>query len=398
MESIEQDEGRLITKRVIRLVYLAVITVGSGLLMGVCHRFAFEKELSLLFADVLFAALLVFYMEMDRLHRGKKPDTSEDFGRICLYFTVSIAVSLVLSFLPAYTSPVLAIGFLLTVALNREQALLLSVFLDAQLALVAHSSVEVLTCYLLLTILGTILVDMYGSWEYRRGTEALILLLSMAIPALFSYIELGMPKLLTFGLTILDGAVSVLAIHFLYEPLHFRQAKHDEISLDTIVDKNFHLVVEIKKYSQADYNHAIRVSRIAAHCAACIKANAKVAAVGGFYYRLGKLGGEPFIDSGVRLAENNCFPLEIISILSEYNGEQAPISTIESAIVHMTDALVKKFELLDRNTLSNSWNRDMVIYQTLNELSSSGIYDESGLTMNRYLKIREFLAKEETLL
>ena len=40
----------------------------------------------------------------------------------------------------------------------------------------------------------------------------------------------------------------------------------------------------------------------------------------------------------------------------------------------------------------------MVIYQTLNDESSSGIYDSSGLTMNQFLKIREFLAKEEELL
>jgi len=75
-----------------------------------------------------------------------------------------------------------------------------------------------------------------------------------------------------------------------------------------------------------------------------------------------------------------------------------PISTIESAIVHITDTLVTKFELLDRTTLSSSWNRDMVIYQTLNEKSASGIYDRSGLTMNQFIKIREFLSKEEELL
>ena len=64
----------------------------------------------------------------------------------------------------------------------------------------------------------------------------------------------------------------------------------------------------------------------------------------------------------------------------------------------MTDALVSKFEVLDHTTLSSSWNRDMVIYQTLNDESASGIYDGSGLTMNQFLKIREFLSKEEELL
>ena len=35
----------------------------------------------------------------------------------------------------------------------------------------------------------------------------------------------------------------------------------------------------------------------------------------------------------------------------------------------------------------------MIIYQTMNEFSASGLYDESGLGMNHFLKIREYLAK-----
>ena len=52
--------------------------------------------------------------------------------------------------------------------------------------------------------------------------------------------------------------------------------------------------------------------------------------------------------------------------------------------------------MLNRQNLSTDWNQDMVIYQTLNELSGTGIYDESGLSMNQFLKVREFLVCEET--
>ena len=36
----------------------------------------------------------------------------------------------------------------------------------------------------------------------------------------------------------------------------------------------------------------------------------------------------------------------------------------------------------------------MVIYQTLNEYSAAGLYDRSGLSMNMFLKIREYLVNE----
>ena len=74
-----------------------------------------------------------------------------------------------------------------------------------------------------------------------------------------------------------------------------------------------------------------------------------------------------------------------------------PISSKESAIVHMVDRVVTKLDLLDKETFSSNWNQDMVIYQTLNEESATGIYDESGLGMNQFLEIRDFLVKGDHL-
>ena len=73
-------------------------------------------------------------------------------------------------------------------------------------------------------------------------------------------------------------------------------------------------------------------------------------------------------------------------------------STKESAIVHMVDSLVTKIEVLGETTMANEWNQDMVIYQTLNEYSSRGVYDNSGISINQFLKIRERLVQEGDLL
>ena len=68
-----------------------------------------------------------------------------------------------------------------------------------------------------------------------------------------------------------------------------------------------------------------------------------------------------------------------------------------TAIVHMVDSVVTKVELFDSDSMSSSWNQNMVIYQTINELSQKGFYDNSGLTMNQFLIIREILANEDIL-
>ena len=66
--------------------------------------------------------------------------------------------------------------------------------------------------------------------------------------------------------------------------------------------------------------------------------------------------------------------MDVMAIMEEYGGILRLPQTPESAIVHMVDALVTKIELLDQDTMSSTWNQDMVIYQTLNELSQNGRY------------------------
>ena len=133
-------------------------------------------------------------------------------------------------------------------------------------------------------------------------------------------------------------------------------------------------------------------------CAGEIGADAPCAMMAGFYYRLGKMEGEPEIDNALRLANNHCFPTDVMAVMEEYGGILRLPQTPESASVHMVDALVTKIELLDQDTMSSTWNQDMVIYQTLNELSQKGIYDESGISINQFLKIREKLVREDSLL
>ncbi len=391
-------EERFNSKRMIKLIYLGSVTLLFGVLCGVLHQMPLGDLLALLFMDILFAVLFIFYLESSRIHKGIRPDTAEDYKRICIYYTAALVITLADSFFPAYSAPVFIIAFLLAAGLNREQAFIIVLFINVQTVLIGNTAARASACYLMLMLSGVVLTIMYEQKPLRRYAQMTAAALCIAIPVLFYYIDNGIPSIPLLVFALISAVLSVAGMQFLYEFLHYRQDHFGEISLATIVDPNFHLVREIKKYSLNDYNHAMRVSRIAAHCAAKIRADAKLAAVSGFYYHLGKFGGEPFVESGVRIAQDNCFPSDVIVILSEFNGSLNPISSIESAIVHITDTLVTKFEVLDHTTLSSSWNRDMVIYQTLNDESSSGIYDSSGLTMNQFLKIREYLSKEEELL
>ena len=100
----------------------------------------------------------------------------------------------------------------------------------------------------------------------------------------------------------------------------------------------------------------------------------------------------------MRKAKELCFPEELIQILREYNGTDDLPSTPESALVHIIDSLLVRLELSDTTGGTSQFDRDVLIHQTLNEYSSSGLYDKSGLSINTFIKIREWLLKEALLL
>ena len=128
-------EERFIAKRLLKLVYIGAVTLLGGLLFGVVHRMAIGDTLVILFADVLFAVSFAFYLESGRLHKSGRPDSSEDYQRLCVYYTAGIFVMILASFCPAYTAPAFGIAFLLAAGLTREQAFAVALFFDIHLAL-----------------------------------------------------------------------------------------------------------------------------------------------------------------------------------------------------------------------------------------------------------------------
>ena len=165
------------------------------------------------------------------------------------------------------------------------------------------------------------------------------------------------------------------------------------IMLNKMVMPNFPLAVLMQKSSSGDYDHAKRVSDICEVCAMMVGADAPVCKAAGLYYRIGKMDGEPHVENGVKIAGQFNFPEEVMQILREYNAEQEIPSSVESAIVHIVDCVTTKFDVLQGQATTGGWNREMIIYQTLNEKSSMGIYDASGLGMNQFLKIRDYLVR-----
>lgn len=384
-------------KRLQHYGVIAVLTVLISILFAYCSGLRADNLLILLMMDVIFLAVVLYMLESCRIAGRFGSGLACNYGRIADGYGIFCAVAAGCYFLPSFACPAAAMALFLSMVSTVEVAVTLSTFLCVLLGIAQGGDFYALAAYCVLILIGAQLAKTMREKKLRFWGCLLLFCVSVCIPLLFHYLAYERSSIRIFGFNILFGAVSVFMYTVFAERIYSKSDQEDIGTYEKIIDENYPFVVDIKNYSRAEYVRAVKAATIARKCAALIGANELAAAAGGFYYRLGILEGEPFVENGVRLAEEGCFPVAVTEILSEYGGEEKMPSTRESAIVHMVDACIRKAEQLQSQEKSDSWNPEMVIYQTLNELSTSGIYDDSGLSMNQFLKVRELLVHEEIM-
>lgn len=389
-------ENGFSAKRVSKILLLLFASLVIPVLTGFWHEIRLGHLILWVFISLVFYLCFFVYMEHERVRGTMSMGMSNDYSLLAFIYLVCLLGASALSFLPDYWAPVLGISALCNGAFRTRMGLVLAVYFALLTALFSEGGAYVVISYVLISTVGVFFVELVLYEPLRMWTGILTMSISVVVPTCCNYLEYNYLNGYTMLASLTGSFVSILAL-MLVPRMRNRESVTETISLDTIMDESFHLRKEIERYSTVDYNHALKTSQIAERLAAALGADAKLARAGGFYYRVGKLEGEPFIENGVQLAQNNCFSERLVAILAEYNGENKRPSSTESAIVQIADMIVTKFDLFDKDTFSSGWNREIVIYQTMNEKSAQGLYDESGLSMNQFLTIRELLVKEEIL-
>ena len=386
------------SKRVRYLLISAAFLVGLILFFLLRYTGGVERLIINFFLILVFFALFACLLLNRRLSGRIGSNPSEDYRGFCLMTGLSVGILVVSAFLPHYIAPFLLIAFLYTRGSSPEISMIACSVLAVLFVTNKNGSVWELACYIVLGLTGAILTPYYKENKRRPMVSFILFCIGVLIPTLFSYIPQGNLDIRVILLSVVVSLTTDLLFLILFDRMDMIVDNRRETEIRTILKEDYMLLSEIRSFSPSGFAHAKKVSLLAAKCAAQAGLDVAVSAAGGFYYRLGILSGEPVIANGVKLAQLNCFPQEVITILQEYHGQEKEISTPESALVHMIDSLVLTFEK-EREKMKNSdWNREILVYQTLNEFSGKGMYDHSGLSINQYLKVREFLVRGEDLL
>lgn len=382
--------------------------------LSLLHGFHAGRLLTSCCIQIVFWSTFIYQLESSRMDKSLKHSNITDYHDIKECYFAALVLTGILSFVPGFYKPLWILPLLLALMTNEDISFSMGLYLVLNLLFAQPdtSAEECITAMLLCAC----------AWTLSKGLHSEILLKYSLIILLFAQCILNgagyyalhqvLHWYVIFGNLILASAAMALFL-FLTKEVRMPSAEkilsyemdleEDDDDTEEIVTfeeymellrDSFPLVKDIRTYSMKEYLRAKKVSKLAGLCTKEVGGNEYLAEAAGFYYRLGLLEGEPIVENGVKLAYDNCLPDTVIEILEEYNGLYRLPQTKESAIIHMVDVCVKKAELLKQNKLNSEWNDTMVIYQTLNEISATGIYDESTLSMNQFLKVRDIMVQE----
>ena len=379
-------------KRVRGLVFMFIVRIATVVAVGMQKSLSVFTIASLCALGLMFFLVIALHLEIMRINDRATLGASDDYR---LFYIICCVLSAAFSFLPVYLAPVMIFPLILMGIFKNITGFALSIYFALDCALLSGAAKTEIICLILTVTFAALLISLQGKERDKKYLSFFFIPISVVIPTVMSYMDTGDIDFLHMTVFLFEGLVLALIYMFFNEKLSSLAPKAVYVKYETILDDSYHLVRDIRNYSSAEYDHAKKVSDICYRIADALGFDRLLAKAGGFYYRLGRMQGEPFIANGIALAKDNSFPPELIDIIAEYDGKENFPSSKESALVHIIDTIALRFEVMDRDTFSGNWNRDIMIYSTMNEYSETGMYDMSGLSMNQFLKIRDLLTRED---
>jgi hypothetical protein len=339
----------------------------------------------------------LFEMEYERKKDMLSDNSQTTYFRLATVYVIVSVLIFGMAYLPEFYRPVMVVPILICAVSNPLMAVSVGLFGDIILALNAGGSFYAFVSYVLLTLMGGVVAEALIEKRFRVKLAFFCLFANLLVPDILYYLCYNETNYSGVIYELGNGVAAAFCALIIFPWLRINSKREVDNRMLDITSVDYSEVKALKDFSLEEYKHAVHVSNVAYLCAKANGLDKNVCLAAGFYYRMGQWLGEPCVQNGVDKARALCFPESVIRILSEYYGQETLPSTPESALVHMVDALVVRLDAEKSKGKRDQVDTELIIYQSLNEFSSSGIYDKSGMSMNLYIKMRGFLAKEELL-
>ena len=380
------------------LFIIVMVSFAYVISLGFLNRLFGDQILIIALLNLLFLVVLFMSIQLERITNLNKFNNTRGYGRFVIIFSLSCLVLLITYFIPVITAPLLGITILISLSFSPTIGMTCGIYFVMVQALILNYTTTTVIELLFFVVCGALLSLLLQKKHYILNVDIMIFMLSISAEILFQYFASFQGDLQMILSGMILGVVNIVLVTVCFPFITKSDELYYENTLDYLLDIHFPLIQDLRSCSEPLFIHGIQVSKAAGTCANKLHLNVKLAAAGGLYYRLGlfeeKKGNYP----GEILGMKNQFPSDLLQLIGEYKGEKQPFSTPESALVDIIDSVFEVMKNLDNQGLDNNssfnFNQEVVIYKVLNDKSSSGIYDQSGFTMNMYISVRDYLTSE----
>ena len=140
------------------------------------------------------------------------------------------------------------------------------------------------------------------------------------------------------------------------------------------------------------FNKSKRTSKLVKDIAKLIEGRVSLAEVGSFFAECGRAVSNNYVKEGLILAKENNFPIEVTDFIKEHNFKLGYPRSRETAITMIVCKLNQTIDFLDGKGIKRSVTA--IVDSVMDSCLMAGRLDASGLSLNEYKFIKDFLLEE----
>lgn len=347
----------------------------------------------------------IIYRLYERVTKHKKNYHKLDFGLLSGSGFIVTVVFGIFAEIPTFRWLFL-IGIILSVIFSDILSAIMSTFAYVLIITVFTGATPEFVANSFLTAIMLILLTQYYS-DFISVIYSIIILLFFEIAFFIIMHGLRIDKLVTTSHIVKAGIIAGCIVAGWFLSKKFRQdeivsedienTRNDEAANEIKKDYSYLLNSDVAVYNRLIankqvFNNAKRTSKLVKKITKLMGGNAELAEIGGFYAECGRIVSNNYIKEGLILAKENNFPNEIIAFIKEHNFKLGYPKTRETAITMIVCKLSATIAYFESKGIKHSIKG--IVDGVMDSCLMSGKLDDSGLSLNEYKFIKDYLIEE----
>lgn len=324
-------------------------------------------------------------------------DNKEHFGRFCVLWVLSLAMSVVCSYLPVAGWPFLVVYLWFTLFGNMTIGITSGTVMVLLTVLLAGESIPAFILYFLCGIVcASLFYKLDQNYKILVPLCVSVMCLLVGLTAgvvLYENEKLDIQLFIIPFINIVVSAILMVVVLKVFSALFIYRYRVKYLEIN---DPEFPLQAQLKSQHKGKYYQAMHTAYFCDRIATRLKLNAEAAKAAGYYQHIGTLNGEENWENTKVFCEEYDFPPAVHNILQEALDKKSAIVSKETAVLIFSDGVISAILYLMEKQPEIKPDYDQIVDKVFKSKLKSGMFSKCKLTLEE-ISVMENIFKEEKL-